>query len=148
MSSLEKLYLSGNALRTVPQTIGDLPALDELYLNGNSITDMPRMPKSLTKLYADKNMLIEIDVAISGSPKLEILHVNDNRLVHLPTQIASSLKFIHMARNDMRDVPDSVTSWLDQVAQLQGLRVLEVEDNPCWDIESDRVMTNLARMYH
>ena len=133
MDALEKLYMSGNVLSSVPQTVRALLSLDELYVSDNEITELPPLPANLTKLYADKNHIWEIDAALAESPKLEILHVNDNRLRHFPTTLPfKSLKFIHISQNDILEPAEAVALWLDQIAQLEGLRVLEVEDNPCW----------------
>lgn len=129
MESLEKLYLVGNELEALPDSIGSLRNLQEIYLTKNralkalpgSIADCA----SLNKLYVNECNLESLPTSLPLS--LEILHVSNNQaLKDIPGDLASNvnLKFVHLANTSI----DRLDPGLEQ--HLNQLRAFDTEGCP------------------
>ena len=85
-SSLEKLYISNNYLKTID--IGSLVKLEVLQLSYNKITSLSNLPPSLKELYIDHNLLVDIN--LFGLNSLKILDITENKITvveNLPENI-------------------------------------------------------------
>ncbi|QLE44267.1 GTPase [Nostoc sp. C052] len=119
---LEVLNLSGNGLRTLPETIARLPQLTFLDLSGNQLTTLPEAIASLqqlTTLDLSRNQLTELPEAIASFQQLTTLYLNRNQLTELPEAIASlqQLTTLHLSENQLTELPEAIAS-LQQLTTL------------------------------
>lgn len=101
--SASKLDLSHLGLKRLPHDFGSLQALEELYVHGNNLKTLPESINNLTKLKvlnASSNILENIP-EIGNLKSLEKLVLLDNRLTDLPKSIheLSSLKELNLCAN-------------------------------------------------
>ncbi|MEH1819178.1 MAG: COR domain-containing protein [Nostoc sp.] len=124
---LEVLNLSGNGLRTLPETIARLPQLTFLDLSGNQLTELPEAIASLqqlTTLYLSRNQLTELPEAIASFQQLTTLYLSRNQLTELPEAIArlQQLTALGLSCNQLTTLPEAI-------ARLQKLTYLGLADN-------------------
>ena len=80
-TNLKWLYLYGNQLTELPQSIGNLTNLTTLSLSDNQLTKLPESIGNLTNLeilYLDYNQLTELPESIGNLTNLEQLWLGDN----------------------------------------------------------------------
>src|SRR5262249_45578870 len=109
LQQLEVLVINANPIRTLPDSLGDLPVLRELHL-GSGYGGMPlrQLPPCLRRL-----------------TRLTLLSANDCELESLPDWVSDIplLSELYLSRNRLADLPPAL-------AQLSQLRVLNLSDNP------------------
>ena len=107
--SLERIVLSHNQLKCLPERMGDLPSLQEFYAMDNQLS---RLPDSFC-----------------GLQSLKLMACSNNRLVVLPDELGRliHLETIEASHNRLRFLPDSI-------AEIGGLRHLVVSDNDIQDL--------------
>ena len=64
IGNITELYLNGNQLTTLPDSIGNLTHLTELYLSGNQLTTLPESIENLTNIteYLRGNLLTDEEI--------------------------------------------------------------------------------------
>ena len=94
LAHVQRLYLNGNRLISLPESIGNLIQLQVLDLSNNQLTSLP---DSIGKLY-----------------RLKTLGLNGNLLESLPKSIwnLTKLRLLNLRRNPLRSLPD----WKGQAA--------------------------------
>ena len=109
LASLERIVLSHNRLKCLPERIGDLPVLQEFYATDNQLS---RLPDSFCSLQS-----------------LRVVACNSNRIVMLPDELGrlTNLETIEASHNRLRFLPDSI-------AEITGLKRLVVSDNDIQDL--------------
>jgi leucine-rich repeat protein SHOC2 len=160
--TLEKLLLTDNHLRSLPEELSHCTGLCELDVGGNKLTAIPSVSGflALKRLMLndnrlvdippleDMNMLRELDLRnnhltsldfLHGCPSLQMLSVRDNDLTIIPKTISSckNLEEFDASVNHIEEVPD-------EMAQLTSLCRLYLSDNHISDIP--RCWTQLTRL--
>jgi len=132
LTSLKKLYLNENHLKTLPDTIGTLSSLKELYLNNNNLTSLPESLENLSKLERlslEGNNLKNLPDSIGKLHNLKVLLLKENQLEGLPETIGglSSIVQISLDNNKLKKLPDSI-------GNLLTLEYLELKENDLTEI--------------
>ncbi|CAH0700820.1 unnamed protein product [Spodoptera exigua] len=110
---LEKLLLSQNIIRTVPNAVGGLQSLTYLDLSSNQLTELPRevcqMP--LQVLLVPDNMLSTLPKEIGKMTSLAELDASNNRLTQVPMTLGdcAGLRALDLSNNQLGLLPLQIT---------------------------------------
>ncbi|XP_026745611.1 leucine-rich repeat and calponin homology domain-containing protein 1-like [Trichoplusia ni] len=110
---LEKLLLSQNIIRTVPNAVGGLQSLTYLDLSSNQLTELPRevcqMP--LQVLLLPDNMLSTLPKEIGKMSSLAELDASNNRLTQVPMTLGdcAGLRALDLSNNQLGLLPLQIT---------------------------------------
>jgi internalin A len=144
------LDLSGLRLRTVPESVLDLPGLKELNLKENRFRDVPdaieRFP-NLTCLNMSDNLLLELPDWIGELHDLTKLDVGGNQLLGVPDWLGGFARLSELGLDDcgLTKIPpwidhlEDLTSlslygnWLTEVPEWLGERVSLTTLNLAWN---------------
>lgn len=116
LKKLRVLNLSGNPIRTVPESMAQLTTLEELYLNNDAALDLPQTLKILAKLpklkslHLDNDGLVQLPQELYALKQLESLYLNNNKLPEIPRQLEGlpHLQYLEMRNNKLQpDVIDT-----------------------------------------
>jgi len=110
MLNLEKLYLSGINLTTLPKEIGNLINLKELNLSNNRLSTLPKEIGNLInlkKLGLGFNILTTLPSEIGNLVNLKELGLGINNLTTLPAEFGNltSLNYIGLSHNNFTNLP-------------------------------------------
>lgn len=123
-----KLDLSGQQLKKVPDYVFKLTNLEELDISNNQITgNLPAEIgnlKSLKALNANNNLMTGIPAEIGQLPNLQIFNIDHNLLAGVPKEIgrAQSLQTLDLSNNQLTDLPSEIGS-------LKNLQTLNISGN-------------------
>jgi hypothetical protein len=112
LTSMRKLTLSGNNIRSFPSELESLSSLEILLLDGNEINELP---SSVSKLYALKvidvsnNKLQGFPLEFCNLPELRVLIAHSNEIFTLPTNIGqlANLGCLDLSNNKLGMIPES-----------------------------------------
>ncbi|XP_045537695.1 leucine-rich repeat and calponin homology domain-containing protein isoform X2 [Papilio machaon] len=110
---LEKLLLSQNVIRSVPETVGGLQSLTYLDLSSNQLTELPRevcqMP--LQVLLVPDNLLATLPKEIGKMTSLAELDASNNRLTQVPMTLGdcAGLRALDLSNNQLGLLPLQIT---------------------------------------
>lgn len=126
------LDLEDCGLSRLPASVGVLSALEELWLCGNGLLALPESLvglRALRRLDLDQNCLTTLPEGLFVLPTLEALYVNGNSLASLPPALAQldSLRELRLSGNKFGEAPEVVGS-------LHNLRALWIADNELRDL--------------
>ncbi|MGD1712406.1 leucine-rich repeat domain-containing protein [Dapis sp. BLCC M172] len=151
LSNLTTLYLGGNQLTKISESISQLSNLTTLYLGENQLTKIPQsisQLSNLTRLYLDNNQLTKIPESISQLYNLDSLNLKNNQLTTIPESVCqlSSLKELYLNSNQLTKIPESscqlsnltrldlyrnqLTKIPESSCQLSSLKELNLRNNP------------------
>ena len=127
MNSLKKLFLSGNKLRELPESLQCLQSLEELDASHNSLRMLPGGVGSLVNLIQldlSHNQLRVLPEDLSGLRCLLRFDVENNVLTSLPDSLGQmvSLQLLSVSSNGLCVLPDVL-------GRLEDLQVLNVSRN-------------------
>uniref|UniRef100_A0A3B4GFH0 Disease resistance R13L4/SHOC-2-like LRR domain-containing protein n=1 Tax=Pundamilia nyererei TaxID=303518 RepID=A0A3B4GFH0_9CICH len=119
---LEKLYVCGNSLRTLPDSISQLQGLRILALDFNKIEDVPLAVcdlTNLTRLYLGSNRLMSFPPELSNLQNLRCLWMESNYFQRFPRVLYDlpNLKSLQMGDNRLKTLPPDL--W--RMEALRGL---------------------------
>ncbi|KAJ8002475.1 hypothetical protein DPEC_G00159300 [Dallia pectoralis] len=122
LNHLEKLYVCGNSLRTVPENIVKLKGLRILALDFNKIEDVPLAIcelRNLTRLYLGSNRLVSFPPELRNLQNLRCLWMESNYFTRFPRQLYDlpQLRSLQMGDNRLRSLPPD----LCRMEALRGL---------------------------
>ncbi|MBL0265422.1 MAG: leucine-rich repeat domain-containing protein [Leptospiraceae bacterium] len=122
------LSLSGNHIDEIPESLVKLKKLTYLALNDNKIVSIPENIGELTHLSylnLSKNKIKTIPESIEELKRLENLHLNNNLIKAIPEGIAklSNLSFLSLTSNELTELPDNI-------GELKNLLGFVLEKNP------------------
>ncbi|CAH1794413.1 unnamed protein product [Owenia fusiformis] len=133
LTSLEKLYLTGNSMRILPEQAfyyGYLPLLNILDLSNNSISDIGdtsfQYLRNLSKLNLRNNNLASVPLFENAALDLDDLNLGDNKIEQVPHdgfKTLTYLKILSLDGNMLTDLPHSAF-W-----SLKHLNVIHLENN-------------------
>ena len=127
LTSLRRLFLTDNALATLPDDVFDgLTALSELHLQNNQLTtlddDVFEPLTALRDLYLADNALATLpDDVFDGLTALSELYLQNNRLTTLPDDVfepLTALSELHLQNNQLTTLPDDVFEPLTALSEL------------------------------
>nr|XP_034840076.1 leucine-rich repeat and calponin homology domain-containing protein isoform X2 [Maniola hyperantus] len=110
---LEKLLLSQNIIRSVPDGVGGLQSLTYLDLSSNQLTELPRevclMP--LQVLLVPDNVLTSLPKEIGKMTTLAELDASNNRLTQVPMTLGdcTGLRCLDLSNNQLGLLPLQIT---------------------------------------
>ncbi|XP_045510796.1 leucine-rich repeat and calponin homology domain-containing protein isoform X2 [Colias croceus] len=110
---LEKLLLSQNIIRSLPDAVGGLQSLTYLDLSSNQLTELPRevcqMP--LQVLLVQDNMLLSLPKEIGKMTTLAELDASNNRLTQVPMTLGdcTGLRCLDLSNNQLGLLPLQIT---------------------------------------
>lgn len=113
LTTLTHLDLSNNQLTIVPEAVGNLINLYELDLQENELTSIPTGIGNLINLHtlvADDNLIVSLPESIGNLNKLQSLGLTTNKLTSLPASIGglTSLREMWLSVNQIASIPDSI----------------------------------------
>lgn len=128
--SLTTLYLSGNQLPWLPESIGTLKSLKELWVSDNLLTKLPDTLGALDHLIflrANNNKLETLPSSIGNLKQLQRLHLGRNGLKCIPESLCQlrQLRELLLFCNDIVHLPESI-------GYLHELVKLNVRENKLW----------------
>jgi len=126
---LETLYLSNNALKAIPDELGNLVSLKSLWLDANAITEIP--------------------LAVSKLEKLEMLSLSYNQVKTVSPTIGCLSSLLQLLLNsNCLGAAEGVQVLPPQVGLLTALQVLDLADNRLGNlpIELGRLHSTLKRL--
>ena len=127
LTSLRRLFLTDNALATLPDDVFDgLTALSELHLQNNQLTtlddDVFEPLTALRDLHLADNALATLpDDVFDGLTALSELYLQNNRLTTLPDDVfepLTALSELHLQNNQLTTLPDDVFEPLTALGEL------------------------------
>lgn len=147
---LEKLYMCGNRLRTVPDGIAQLHGLRTLALDFNKLDDVPLAVcqlANLTHLYLGSNRLMSLPQEFQNLQSLRCLWLESNYFQHFPKQLYElpNLRSLQIGDNKLRTLPSDLRSmealrglWLygnrfqefpNALLKMEQLEILDLDRN-------------------
>ena len=106
---LRVLFCSGTPVRTLPEVLGDCPALTQVGFRGCGIETVPAasLPPALRWLTLTDNRISVLPAALGDRPALQKLMLSGNRLAMLPDSLAGhrSLELLRLAANRFEALP-------------------------------------------
>uniref|UniRef100_A0A665UBK5 Leucine rich repeat containing 10B n=1 Tax=Echeneis naucrates TaxID=173247 RepID=A0A665UBK5_ECHNA len=119
---LEKLYVCGNSLRTLPDSISQLQGLRILALDFNKLEDVPMAVcelTNLTRLYLGSNRLMTLPPELRNLRSLRCLWVESNYFMTFPRVLYDlpQLKSLQIGDNRLKTLPPDL--W--RMEALRGL---------------------------
>jgi Leucine-rich repeat (LRR) protein len=116
------LTLSGNALQSLPASLGEATGLHSLWLRNNRLAAVPEAVlrlHGLRELDLEGNGITSLPASIGSLRHLESLHLAHNQITALPEEITQlqQLRFLVLNNNDLAVLPPSIGS-LGNLAQL------------------------------
>jgi len=128
--SLRVLFLQGNGLRFVPDSLEPLRGIECLKLSNNKVNFLPDLSvlaDSLTHLDLSENELVEL-VGFGSLIKLREARLTNNLLVDLgDVERMTNLVVFETTGNSLTKVPDGVS-------QLCRLEHFDISDNPLVEV--------------
>jgi Leucine-rich repeat (LRR) protein len=142
LTQLSVLQLTGNSLQEFPECVTRLSHLVTLHLGGNRLRTLPGRPLGLTRLQEldlSHNFLASLPAAISSLAALTRLDVGHNRLASLPDALSglTALQHLVVASNELNMLPGVLGA-------LTGLTHLDVNRTYCWGIATE--LSQLGRL--
>jgi Leucine-rich repeat (LRR) protein len=131
LKSLKQLDLSGNILKSLPQSIGNLILLEDLNLGMvnlgfrmNLLTSLPATFSNLThlkRLDLSSNQLGLLPIGIEKLEKLEYIDLRQNQLRDFPSSLTKckSLRYLNLNGNNLISIPEDIGG----LAELEELRL-------------------------
>ena len=121
LTSLRRLFGSGNPFDVLPVAIGDCPLLSQVGFRGCGLREVPAeaLPPMLRWLTLTDNRLEHLPAALGERPTLQKLMLAGNRLRALPETMAgaANLELLRISANDFAALP----SWLTALPALSWL---------------------------
>ena len=114
LPNLQILDLAHNRLQNLPNTIGNLTSLNTLDLSHNQLSELPQTIGSLQNLSAlivVKNNLKKLPKCIKNCKNLQSLHLNGNQLETIPSELCKceNLKDLYLESNEIKSIPEEIT---------------------------------------
>ncbi|MEL6638608.1 MAG: leucine-rich repeat protein [Bacteroidota bacterium] len=120
------LNLSQNAIRHLPDWLGELRHLRVLYLSGNQLSDIAALSslEQLTVLHLHDNRIRQLPPTIGRLQGLKRLYLNNNALDRLGPELGQlrSLEQLLVANN-------RITEIAEEIGHLSRLQVLQMRQN-------------------
>ncbi|XP_061379143.1 leucine-rich repeat and calponin homology domain-containing protein isoform X2 [Danaus plexippus] len=110
---LEKLLLSQNIIRSIPDSVGGLQSLTYLDLSSNQLTELPRevclMP--LQVLLLQDNLLTSLPKEIGKMTSLAELDASNNKITQVPMTLGdcTGLRCLDLSNNQLGLLPLQIT---------------------------------------
>lgn len=128
--ALREIYLNQYVVRTLPATIGDLPALEKITIKSGNL---PAIPAEIGKLTTLKSLVLRsnhissLPAEIGNLKNLEVLDLFQNRLTMIPDTIGglTSLKVLDMGYQRFRG-ERLIESIPPSIGQLRNLDYLSI----------------------
>lgn len=127
LTTLTKLYASGNNFTELPETIGNLTNLTNANFDGSDLESLPAGFANLTRLEylsLNNNKLETMPEELFSLTALKSLYYNNNSLNVLPAGIGNltALEFLSVSFNDLEAFPA-------EIGNLTALRILYAGTN-------------------
>jgi len=122
-----RLGLCGQALQSLPESIGNLTSLQELHLYDNKLTSLPASIGRLTSLQVlvfSDNKLSSLPESIGNLTSLQELILDENQLSLLPASLGNLSAFweLYLGYNKLSSLPVAIEN-------LKSLHVLSLSGN-------------------
>ncbi|XP_048738113.2 leucine-rich repeat-containing protein 28-like isoform X2 [Ostrea edulis] len=133
--NLTVLYLQSNRIESLPQTIGALKTLELLDVSFNYLEKLPEeigCLQKLKRLYAFSNRLKQLPKSVGALQNLEVLGVMKNEISSLPAEIGRlvNLKELNVDSNHLTSLPN-------QLCCLGHLQELSASNNNLLTLPQD-----------
>ncbi|PZR05024.1 MAG: protein kinase [Archangium gephyra] len=111
---LKRLFCSGNPFETVPDVLGQLPALEMIGFKSCALTDVPAaaLPPRLRWLILTDNRLTSLPEALGNCTRMQKLALAGNQLTSLPGSFTklTSLELLRISANRFTSFPTALLS--------------------------------------
>jgi Leucine-rich repeat (LRR) protein len=124
----QQLFLDDNRLKALPNSVSKLELVHDLHLSNNDFTTFPQVILELNKLksiYFNKNLLKEIPQEINQLNNLQTLDFRNNRLTAFPKNVLAlqNLDTLLLDDNCIKRLPETIIG-------LNKLSYLSLRNNP------------------
>lgn len=137
-----KLDLSGQQLKKVPDYVFELNNLEELDISNNQITGNLQAEignlKNLKILKANNNLMTDIPAEIGQLLNLQVFNISQNFLAGVPKEIgrAQSLQTLDLSNNELTSLPY-------ELGALKNLQTLNISANNYLSSDLNIILENL-----
>ncbi|GCC22977.1 leucine-rich repeat-containing protein 10B isoform X1 [Chiloscyllium punctatum] len=161
---VEKLYISNNKLRELPNEFEQLVNLKILALDFNKFEDVPKVicnMQNLTRLYLGSNRLMTIPPEFRNLENLRCLWIESNYFRKFPKQLINmpSLRSLQMGDNKLKTLPEDLVRFINLrgfwlygnrfedfpkvLLKMEFLEILDVDKNKITEFPN---MEHLSRL--
>ncbi|XP_067902959.1 leucine-rich repeat-containing protein 10B [Heterodontus francisci] len=161
---VEKLYISNNKLRELPNEFEQLVNLKILALDFNKFEDVPKVVcnmQNLTRLYLGSNRLMTIPPEFRNLENLRCLWIESNYFRKFPKQLINmpSLRSLQMGDNKLKSLPEDLVRFINLrgfwlygnrfedfpkvLLKMEFLEILDVDKNKITEFPN---MEHLSRL--
>lgn len=126
--SIQELWIYGNQIETIPESIERLKDLEILFIESNRLSQLPQTIgklESLQNLNLSGNRLTTIPESIGHLSELVYMTLTNNEITKLPASIGKlhNLKAIYLEGNRIEEIQP-------ELGRLKNLEILDIRDNP------------------
>jgi Leucine-rich repeat (LRR) protein len=136
MPQLETLDLRGNAIKVLPETLGELKTLKFLLLGKNQLQQIPQSLPDLVQIDLSGNRFSHFPVALAQMNLLQKINFSSNRLHKFPNLTFPGLKELNLSGN-------KIATFLFSATFLPKLEKLYLSRNRLEKLEIEGVFSTL-----
>ena len=133
---IEKLFIKGNSIRSIPDDIIQLTHLQVFNFSHNLIKIVPKIPSVILKVFGSFNRVVEF--APINAPNLTDCCLDNNDLSSMPPVIDNKIIFYNMNHNHITDIKLNYIS--------PNVALIELVDNEISSIQPE--IFNLPYLEH
>lgn len=138
-----RLDLSGQELKRVPDYVFKLNNLEELNISNNQLTGVLQAEianlKSLKVLKADNNLMTSMPAEVGQLLNLQIFSINNNLLASIPKEIGQmqSLEILDLSNNQLTGLPY-------EMGNLKNIQTINISGNTYSASDLDIISESLS----
>lgn len=136
MPQLETLDLRRNAIKVLPETMGELKSLKCLFLGSNQLQTLPQSLPNVVQMDLNGNRFSQFPAVLTQLEQLQIIDLGSNRLRSFPSLPFPALKELHLSKN-------KIAACLFSAVSLPKLEKLFLSRNGLCNLDIQGVFSSL-----
>lgn len=139
MPQLETLDLRRNAIKVLPETLGELKALKFLWLGKNQLQQVPQSLPDLVQIDLSANRFSHFPVALAQLNLLQKINFSSNKLHKFPNLSLPALQELNLSSN-------KIATFLISATFLPNLEKLYLSHNRLEKLEIEGAFSSLDKL--